>query len=195
MKRGQLSYLPRVRQRAPQHFPPTPPQLLTGLRLLAGPGIVAVLVGWGAGWALAVFALAVVSDLLDGHLARARSETSAAGAFFDHACDAWFVTWGLSAYAWRAALSPWLPALILFSFLEYSWDYLRRGTALRGSAIGRINGLAYYALLGALVGAEALGRETLGDHVGRFGGGILVLSTLLSIAARWRNRRALAGVD
>jgi phosphatidylglycerophosphate synthase len=184
-----------VKQRAPQHFLLTPPQLLTGARLLAGPGIVAALAGWGAGWALAVFALAVVTDFLDGRLARARGEASAAGAFFDHVCDAWFVTWGLGACAWRSALTPWLPALILVSFLEYSWDYLRGGAPLRGSAIGRINGIAYYVLLGGLLSAEALGRETVGDQAARLGGGILVLSTLVSIAARWRNRRALAGVD
>ena len=58
-----------------------------------------------------LFAVAVVTDLCDGPVARRRGEASPRGALFDHAVDATFVAALLGALAWRGVLTPLLPLL------------------------------------------------------------------------------------
>ncbi len=141
------------------------------------------------GWASLVFALAVASDLVDGRIARARGEATSGGTFFDHAADAWFVTFGLLAYAARLPLTPLLPLGIALSFLEYGWPYLRRREPVRGSPLGRFNGVAYYALLGTLLGADVLAWDAFAAGVARFAGAALVATTVASVLLRRRSRR------
>jgi phosphatidylglycerophosphate synthase len=66
-----------------------------------------------AALAAGVLAVAIVSDVLDGIIARRRGTASAAGGLFDHTTDCLFVTAGLAAMAGRSA-APWiLPVLVL----------------------------------------------------------------------------------
>ncbi len=107
-------------------------------------------------WATAagIFAAAVATDLLDGPLARRRGDPRPSGALLDHGADALFVTAGLGAFSWHGAVSPLLPLLVALAFVQYAWDSgAHRGAPLRGHAIGRINGIAYYVLVGAQITA------------------------------------------
>src|SRR5262245_46351791 len=104
---------------------------------------------WSAALAGLVLAAAIATDLLDGVLARRRGTASAGGGLFDHATDCLFVTAGLAACAVRGAL-PWaLVVLVPAAFVQYVADSFwgHRARRLRASALGRWNGLLYFAPL------------------------------------------------
>ena len=95
--------------------------------------------------ALIAWVAAVVTDLADGPVARARGTVTAWSGTFDHTTDFVFVTSGLFAGAYRGAF-PWLlPALIVAAFLQYFIDsyFVHRQSKLRGSKLGRYNGILY----------------------------------------------------
>ena len=125
---------------------------LTALRLLLAVPFALLMVrpdGWSAALAGLVLATAIATDLLDGTMARRRGTASAGGRLFDHATDCLFVTTGLAAAAVRGAL-PWpLPVLVAVAFAQYVADSLwgRRTRTLRASALGRWNGILYFAPL------------------------------------------------
>ena len=69
---------------------PTLPNILTLLRIAVIPGMVALFYlesEWGAWLACGVFAVAGVTDFLDGYFARLRGEQSAYGRFLDPVAD------------------------------------------------------------------------------------------------------------
>lgn len=144
---------------------------------------------------LACILLAIVTDLLDGIVARRMGTASAAGQLFDHATDCIFVSCALGAAAYAGLLTPMLPVLVVLAFGQYVLDsrLLHRERALRGSFLGRWNGIGYFlplillavALWGGpagLAGTWFLAAEVLAW--------VLVITTLLSIADRawagWR---------
>jgi len=182
---GSTRRLPRLR---------TPANLLTGLRLAAAP-VAAVAVQQGESrLALALFVLAVTTDLLDGPLARRRGEASPLGGLLDHATDATFVSLGLLACASRALVPLLLPILVAAAFLQYTLDSRAlQGRALRGSALGRWNGIGYFVLLGVPVMRDGLGIGWPPDGLVLGLGWVLVGTSLLSMALRLRLGRAARG--
>jgi CDP-diacylglycerol--glycerol-3-phosphate 3-phosphatidyltransferase len=173
-----------------------PANALTALRLVCIPAIVVASLNGHAIVAGVLFAVAVVTDLCDGPVARRRGEASPRGALFDHAVDAAFVSALLGALAWRGVLTPLLPLLAAIAFLQYAWDSdALRGQALRTSRIGRSNGIAYYVAAGIPVVRDALGFSWPADSVVQTIAWLLVATTLLSmteravVLARLRRRR------
>ncbi len=133
--------------------------------------------------------VAVASDLLDGPLARRQGTASAAGGLFDHAADCAFVTAGLAAAATRGAV-PWLlPPLVAAAFVQYVVDsyWVHRGRALRGSLLGRWNGILYFVPLGGDILVRA-GLRALAPVVTAIAWA-LVATTVLSMIARLRASR------
>ena len=132
----------------------------------------------------ALLAAAIVTDVLDGLIARRRGTASATGRIFDHAADCFFVTCGLAAGAIRGAF-PWiLPVLVVVAFLQYVVDsyWLHRVKTLRASALGRWNGIFYFApLVGDVV--VRLGLRPLRPAVTAVAW-LLVASTLVSMGDR-----------
>jgi phosphatidylglycerophosphate synthase len=172
---------------APHAIALTPANALTLLRLLlAVPFVLAVRAG--AAWeASLLFALAAASDFADGRIARCRRETSEHGGFLDHAVDATFVASGAAALASVGVLPVWLAPLVAIAFVQYALDsrfMLAHG--LRGSALGRWNGIAYYVIVAVPVVRDALGLGWPGPGLVRALGWALVASTLLSISDRLR---------
>jgi phosphatidylglycerophosphate synthase len=102
---------------------------------LLEPGVVALLIG-----------LAIVTDFLDGPVARKQGTASASGMLFDHGTDCLFVTSGLTAVAIAGSITPILPALIPLAFGQYVVDsYVwHRQRQLRASFLGRWNGILYF---------------------------------------------------
>jgi len=101
--------------------------------------------------ALATLAMvvAIVTDLADGPLARRTGTVSSFGGTLDHMSDFLFVTCGLFATASRGAV-PWLlPSLITVAFFQYVVDsyWIHRRSGLRGSRLGRYNGILYFVPL------------------------------------------------
>jgi phosphatidylglycerophosphate synthase len=163
---------------------------LTLLRLLAAPGLVLAILAGRAGPAALLVALAVVTDLADGPVARRFGEATRLGGLLDHAVDATFVTAGSAALAWLGALPAALPPLIALAFLQYALDsHLVGSGALRASFLGRWNGIAYYAAVALPLARDALGLEWPAAQLVYGLGWLLVASTLVSIADRLRALR------
>jgi len=166
---------------------------LTAARVLLALPFAFLMTGGGArhaALAALVLAAAIATDVLDGALARRRDTATAAGGAFDHAADCFFVTSGLVAGAVRGAF-PWiLPILVAAAFAQYVVDsyWVHRGRALRTSALGRYNGILYFAPLGGdiLVRAGFPGLQPAVTVLAW----VLVVSTVLSMAERlWAVRR------
>jgi phosphatidylglycerophosphate synthase len=135
-------------------------------------------------FAFVAWVVAVISDFLDGPIARRRGTVTAASGTFDHASDFLFVTSGLFAGALRGAF-PWLlPALITAAFAQYVIDsyWVHRHTKLRGSKLGRYNGILYFvpSIMDVLI---RMGFPFLGPLLTILVW-LLVLSTLVSMTQR-----------
>lgn len=141
---------------------------------------------WGV--ALALFLVAVVTDLADGPLARRHGTAGALGGLLDHTTDAAFVALTLAALA-VTGFVPWLlPPLVVAAFAQYLLDSRAlAGRPLRASALGRWNGIGYFVLAGAVLIAQALALPWP-VAVWQWLGWLLVASTLLSMADRARAR-------
>jgi CDP-diacylglycerol---glycerol-3-phosphate 3-phosphatidyltransferase len=97
-------------------------------------------------FALVAWVVALITDFLDGPVARRRGTVTAWSGTFDHASDFLFVTSGLFAGAFRGVF-PWiLPILVTAAFAQYVIDsyWIHRHTKLRGSKLGRYNGVLYF---------------------------------------------------
>lgn len=166
---------------------------LTALRAaMALPCAAFVLAGhWTA--AALLLSLAILTDLLDGPLARRLDQSSPLGGLIDHATDAAFVTLLLLAL-WRAGYTPVvLPVLVAASFLQYTLDSRAlQGRALRGSTLGRANGIAYFVVAGVPVYRNALDWSWPADAAICAAAWVLVASSLLSMIDRLRRRRVAA---
>lgn len=131
-----------------------------------------------------VFVVAILSDIVDGPIARRRGSVNAAGRAADHTADFLFITCGLIAGASRGVF-PWiLPLLIATAFGQYVIDsyWLHQQRELRMSRLGRYNGILYFVPLGGdiLIRMGLSFLEPLLSLVVW----LLVGSTLLSIADR-----------
>jgi phosphatidylglycerophosphate synthase len=164
---------------------------LTASRLVAAPLLALAILREADGAALVVFVAAVLTDLLDGPVARRSGEASSLGAVLDHATDAAFVTAGTGALGCTGQVPPLLPWLIAAAFIQYAVDSrVGGGSSLRTSVLGRWNGVAYFVLLGIPVVRDGLGLAWPGAPLVNAIGWALVVSTLLSMADRlwvgWR---------
>ena len=161
---------------------------LTSLRFAAAPGIAWAIHAGAPEAALALFALAVASDLADGRVARRFGEASSLGGFLDHATDALFVSAGLAALASHARVPLALPVLVLAAFAQYAVDSRALpsapGRSLRASALGRWNGIAYFVLLGIPVVRDGLALGWPDDPLIHLLGWALVATTLVSMGDR-----------
>ncbi len=162
-------------------------------RLIAAPFSLAAVLG--GEWLLAalLFIGAVASDFLDGLVARRRNTVSALGGVLDHAADATFVTLTLWGVAYNEAqvrsdvVPGILPLFIGLAFLQYLLDSKAlAGQALRTSVLGRINGIAYFVVVGVVVIRNALGVGWLPDEAIYWACLVVLLSTLVSMLDRLR---------
>jgi phosphatidylglycerophosphate synthase len=177
-----------------------PAHLLTALRLLATLPLILAMRDPSAAAARvagACLLAAILTDYLDGPLARRTGTASSAGRLFDHTTDVAFVTAGLFSGASRGVF-PWiLPCLVAIAFAQYVLDsyWLEQRSELRMSTLGRWNGILFFVPIGGDVLARLLWSGLHGPV--RALCWILVASTLLSIGDRalsaWERRRAQAG--
>jgi phosphatidylglycerophosphate synthase len=140
-----------------------------------------------------VLTFALITDLLDGPLARRLGQASSLGGLLDHATDAAFVIILLFALALLGYV-PWLlPGLVLVAFVQYVADSRAlRGSPLRGSSLGRINGIAYFVLAALPVYRGALDALWPSDAALALLAWLLVATTILSMLQRlWIRRRGL----
>ena len=138
-------------------------------------------------WILAslVFTLAVISDFLDGPVARRFSHATRLGGLLDHATDALFVSICLATLAWVGLVNVFLPVLVLAAFLQYTFDSKAlSGQSLRTSWLGRSNGIAYFVAVGIPVIRNGLGWGFPPDTWIKLFAWVLVATSVLSMLDR-----------
>jgi cardiolipin synthase (CMP-forming) len=89
------------------------PNWLTILRILLIPVFVTLLVYRRAGWALLVFCLASLTDLLDGYIARSQGRQTRLGAFLDPMADKLLLTASFVTLTYLRALPFWITAVVV----------------------------------------------------------------------------------
>jgi len=137
-------------------------------------------------FALIAWVVSLLTDFLDGPIARRRGTVTALSGTFDHSSDFLFVTSGIFAGAYRGVF-PWvLPVCITAAFSQYVIDsyWIHRQSKLRGSKLGRYNGMLYFVPPVADI-LIRLGARFLQPLLTILVWG-LVLSTLVSMAQRAR---------
>jgi CDP-diacylglycerol---glycerol-3-phosphate 3-phosphatidyltransferase len=160
--------------------------LVTSLRLALIPATALAMLN--ADWLLAttVFTIVVISDVVDGKLARAFDQASPLGGLLDHATDATYVSISTWVLAELGLINPWLAPLIALAFIQYTLDsQVLAGRALRASQIGRINGIAYFFLVGTAIGTHALNWSFLALPI-QLLAWVLVITSLISMGDRLR---------
>ena len=136
------------------------PNWLTVLRILLIPVFVTLLVYRRPGWALLVFVLAALTDLLDGWVARRHGMASRLGAFLDPMADKLLLTASFVTLTYLKALPFWIAAVVI------SRDTL----------------LAVGALLVHMVGGRIYPRPTWAGQAATF---FQVLTVLTGLLARY----------
>lgn len=165
--------------------------LATALRLALIPATVLAISFADWGLAAVLFTIVVISDVVDGRLARRFDQVSPLGGLFDHATDATFVAVCTAVIASTGKINPWLAPLIAIAFIQYTLDSKALvGQSLRASKIGRINGIAYFVLVGTVIGHHLLGFYFLDLPIQIFAW-VLVASSLVSIVDRLDGLRRL----
>ena len=158
---------------------------LTGTRLLTAPLLATAVLHEARGAAALLFGWAVLSDLMDGRLARRRGEVSNFGGLLDHSTDALFCSVSLGALAWVAVVPVPLPFLVALAFTQYMLDSRSiAGRPLRASFLGRWNGIFYFVMVGIPVVRDALGLAWPGPVLVMAIGWVLVASTVVSMGDR-----------
>ncbi|MEO2173240.1 MAG: CDP-alcohol phosphatidyltransferase family protein [bacterium] len=163
----------------------TVPNLLSSTRLFAAPFAFYFILH--TEWIVAAIILiaAIVTDILDGYLARRWHQTSSFGGLIDHGSDAILVTTMLAAEVSLGLVPLILPILVILAFTQYTLDSKAlAGQPLRASVLGRYNGILYFVLAGFPIMQQALGIFLLPDEAFWYGGWILVVSTSISMAER-----------
>ena len=137
-------------------------------------------------WLTASFLLilAILSDLLDGPIARKKGQESSTGRLLDHSCDAFLVAVLLFVLTKTHEIPLMLPILVIVSFLQYVFDSKAlTGERLRTSFLGRSNGICYFVLASLCIFTEAL-EINFPDYLIVIFAWILITSTLLSMTER-----------
>ena len=163
----------------------TLPHLLSLSRIALIPAIAGAILGGAGAVSIALFCFVVLTDVLDGRIARRRHQTSTLGTALDHGSDAVFVTAVCALYAYLGLLPQALPPLIAIAFIQYLFDsHVLDGASLRPSAVGRFNGIAYFVIVGGAIVVHHYARDPFFVATLRNLGWFLVATTSLSIAER-----------
>jgi len=138
----------------------------------------------GARLALAsLYGLVVLSDFLDGRLARRAGAASATWARADVGADVLFNFSSLVAAAWIGLVGPWVAAGVALLGGRFLWSLFLG--EVREDGPGKLAGVLFYALVGWIVAEVAAGGLT-GRFVVARAGDAVFLYTLAVFFSRWR---------
>ncbi len=118
-------------------FPLNPPNVLTVLRIMLVPALVVALLGNtpdGDVIAAVVFALASLTDFVDGYLARARAEITTFGKLMDPLADKLLIVAALISLVSLHRLAAWVAMVIITR--EFAVTVLRLGATQAGVVMG-----------------------------------------------------------
>jgi CDP-diacylglycerol--glycerol-3-phosphate 3-phosphatidyltransferase len=149
---------PQLNER--EMFPLNLPNALTLLRILAVPVVVVALLGEtpnGDALAAGVFALAALTDGLDGYFARSRDSVTTFGKLMDPLADKLLITGALLSLVSLNRLAPWIAMVIIAR--EVAVTILRtiaaeRGIVIAASWLGKLKTVLQIAAVIALIAAD-----------------------------------------
>jgi CDP-diacylglycerol---glycerol-3-phosphate 3-phosphatidyltransferase len=121
-------------------FPLNLPNMLTVLRIMLVPALVVALLGNTPGGdvlAAIVFALASLTDFVDGYLARARDSITTFGTLMDPLADKLLIVAALISLVSLHRLAPWIAMVIITR--ELAVTVLRLGATQAGVVIAASN--------------------------------------------------------
>jgi CDP-diacylglycerol--glycerol-3-phosphate 3-phosphatidyltransferase len=136
------------------------PNVLTLLRILLVPVLVAALVqegGGGDALAAAIFALASFTDALDGWIARRQKSVSTFGKLMDPLADKLLVTAALVSLVDLNRLSSWVAMVIIareFAVTGLRQLAMEHGEVIPASVWGKLKTVAQVAMVLALILVE-----------------------------------------
>jgi CDP-diacylglycerol--glycerol-3-phosphate 3-phosphatidyltransferase len=141
-------------------FPLNLPNALTLLRILAVPVVVVALLGEtpnGDALAAAVFALAAVTDGLDGYFARSRGAITTFGKLMDPIADKLLIVAALVSLVSLDRLEAWVAMVIIAR--EFAVTVMRvvaaeRGVVIAASWLGKAKTVLQIAAVFALIAAN-----------------------------------------
>jgi CDP-diacylglycerol---glycerol-3-phosphate 3-phosphatidyltransferase len=144
-------------------FPLNVPNALTVVRILLVPVLVAVLLQAtpGGSWiAAGVFALAAVTDTLDGYLARSRRSVTTFGKVMDPIADKLLIAAALISLVSLNRVDPWVAMVIIGR--EFAVSGLRvaagvQGVVIPASWLGKAKTIIQVAAILALIAAHDAG--------------------------------------
>src|ERR671928_357554 len=141
-------------------FPLNVPNALTVVRILLVPVLVAVLLRatpHGSWVAAAVFAVAALTDTLDGYLARSRRSVTTFGKVMDPIADKLLVAAALISLVSLNRVDPWVAMLIIAR--EFAVSGLRvaagvQGVVIPASRLGKAKTITQVVAILALIAAH-----------------------------------------
>jgi CDP-diacylglycerol--glycerol-3-phosphate 3-phosphatidyltransferase len=147
-------------RRSPDLFEPTLPNLLTIFRILLVPVMVVVLLSevFESDWpAAAVFALASVTDVADGYLARRNDQVTNFGKLWDPLADKLLVTAALISLVDLNKLDAWVAMVIIareFAVTGLRQVAVEQGRVIAASVAGKVKTFLQVAMVLVLIVAD-----------------------------------------
>lgn len=141
-------------------FPLNLPNVLTMLRILAVPVIVVGLLGEtpnGDALAAGVFALAALTDGLDGYFARSRDAVTTFGKLMDPLADKLLIVAALISLVSLDRLAAWVAMVIIARELAVTGlraVAVERGIVIAASPLGKVKTILQVAAVIALIAAD-----------------------------------------
>jgi CDP-diacylglycerol---glycerol-3-phosphate 3-phosphatidyltransferase len=141
-------------------FPLNLPNVLTLLRILAVPVVVVALLGEtpnGDALAAAVFALAALTDGLDGYFARSRDAVTTFGKLMDPIADKLLIAAALVSLVSLDRVAPWVAMVIIareFAVTVMRAIAIERGVVISASWLGKVKTVLQIAAVFALIAAN-----------------------------------------
>ena len=141
-------------------FPLNLPNALTLVRILLVPVLIVALtreVPGGSALAAAVFALAALTDGLDGYIARSRQAVTTFGKVMDPVADKLMIAAALISLVSLDKLAPWVAMVIIAR--EFAVSGLRiaagqQGVVIPASGLGKLKTIVQVAAVLALIAAS-----------------------------------------
>jgi CDP-diacylglycerol---glycerol-3-phosphate 3-phosphatidyltransferase len=150
----------RVSIMATEMFPLNLPNMLTVLRIMLVPVLVVALLGdtrEGDVLAAVVFALASLTDFVDGYLARARADVTTFGKLMDPLADKLLIVAALVALVSLNRLEAWIAMVIITRELAVTVARLgasQAGVVMEASTSGKLKTCLQIAAILALIAVE-----------------------------------------
>lgn len=179
----------------------TIPNQITLARILATPLFMFFLYAEGTVFkilALAIFALAAISDAVDGYLARALRQETRFGVFADPIADKLLVTAAFVSFVeLRELTAPPVVAILAREFLVTGLRILAiaEGVTIRASILGKLKTLSHIGLVLFILSARYFGFVAWGHELKE---AFLYLAVALAFVSGaeyfWRGRKLFRGM-